>query len=91
MATDGAYFFILGDGRRADIVKTRNLQPPITDSEAYDTYMWVKAYQGYFVLRQEFLENQATGWRVVREVEAEDDDRDLFETYGDQLAEELGV
>lgn len=89
VATDGAYFCILGDSRRADIIKTRNFQPPIADPEDYASYMWIKAYQGHFVLRQQFVENQPTGWRVVQEVEAEESDDNLFESYGDHLAKQL--
>ncbi len=89
VATEGAYYFILNDGRRADIVKCRPLQPTIVDHQHYPTYLWVKAYQGYFLLCQHFLDYQAQPWRAVREIEVSDEDFDFFEQYGDRLQREL--
>lgn len=89
VASEGAYYFVMGDCRRGDIIKCRTLQPAIVDLLDYSAYMWIKAYQGYFVLRQRFVDNHAQEWRVVAEVKVEEPDFDFFEQYGDQLAQEL--
>lgn len=89
VASEGAYYFVMGDCRRADIIKCRTLQPAIADPLDYSSYMWIKAYQGYFLLRQRFVENRAEEWRVIREVEVKEPEFDFFEQYGDRLAVEL--
>lgn len=91
VATDRAYFFVMGDRRQVDIMKCRTFQPAITDPEDYLSYMWIKGYQGFFVLEQRFLEQHAGPWRVIREVEPEPDSDtfDFFDLYGDQLEAEL--
>lgn len=89
IATDGAYYFVLGDRRRADIVKCRSFQPTIRDHGDYAAYLWIKAYQGYFVLRQRFLDHHAGEWRVIREVEVQNADPDFFDSFGDLLVEEF--
>ena len=52
-----SYYFIATDGRRADIIRCETFQPGIEDEHDYFFYMWVKATQGYFVLKQRFLES----------------------------------
>ena len=89
VTSPGAYYFVLGDCRRADVMKCRSLQPAIRDHADYSAYLWVKAYQGYFVLRQRFVENVPHEWRVIREVEVTDPEVDFFENYGDKLLAEL--
>jgi hypothetical protein len=89
VATEGAYYFVMGDRRRADIVKCRALQPTIRDHSNYAAYLWVNAYQGYFLLRQRFIDNQVTEWRVIAEVNVSDPDYHFFEQHGDQLLEQL--
>ena len=89
VATEGAYYFLMGDQRRADIVKCRALQPTIRDHDNYSAYLWVNAYQGYFVLRQRFVEGRAEGWTVIAEVQVSDPDFDFFDQHGERLLEQL--
>ncbi len=89
VATEGAYFFATGDRRQVDIMKCRTLQPEISDHENYSSYLWVKGYQGYFLLKQLFVDHRPGEWRVIREVEPEPEDFEFFERYGDELEVEL--
>lgn len=89
VASEGAYYFVLGDCRRADIIKCRTLQPAIRDHLNYSSYLWVKAYQGYYLLRQRFVDSHAQEWRLIAEVEVDEPEFDFFDKHGDCLAEEL--
>jgi hypothetical protein len=89
VTSPGAYYFVLGDCRRADVVKCRSMQPTIHDHNNYSAYLWVQAFQGYFVLRQRFVDHVAQEWRVIRELEVSEPAFDFFETFGDQLLAEL--
>ena len=75
--------------RRIDILKTFNHQPPITDEKNYSTFMWVKAYQGYYVLRQEFVELSPLPWTIIREIIPEDPGFYFFEQFDDQIGDYL--
>lgn len=89
MTAQGSYYFLAADGRRGDIIKCRNIQPPIQDYENYETYLWLKTVQGYFLLRQHFVDGGAQEWRICREIVIEDPSFDSFEEIGDHLEEEL--
>lgn len=91
VATERAYFFVMSDRRQVDIMKCRTFQPPILDPNHYSSYMWIKGYQGYFLLRQLFHEQHAGEWRVIREIEPETDSFDFFDLYGDQLEAEMAA
>lgn len=47
--------------------------------------MMAHTVQGYFVLKQQFLENQPGPWRIIAEVETEDYGPGVF----DELSESL--
>lgn len=79
----------MADRRQVDIMKCRTFQPSIQDPNDYSSYMWIKGYQGYFVLQQRFQDQHAHPWQVVREVEPETDSFDFFDAYGDQLEAEF--
>ncbi len=79
------------DGRRADIIKCHPFQPEISDHLNYSAYLWVKAIQGYFLLRQRFIEEHPCEWRIVREVEVEDPERDFFDEMGRSLMAEFAT
>ncbi len=85
----GSYYFLAADGRRGDIIKCRNLQPPIQDHENYETYLWVKAVQGYYLLRQFFIDGQAQEWRICKEITIDDPNLESFDEVGDHLAGDL--
>lgn len=89
MATEGAYFFVMSGGNRADIIKCRPFQPAIQDQQAYSAYLWVKAYQGFFLLRQNFFDGRPTEWRVIREVQPDDSEPDFFDQAGEMLAAQV--
>ncbi len=89
IAAEGAYYFLVSDGRRGDIAKCRTLQPPIHDQENFRTYLWVQAVQGYFLLCQHFLEGKAGEWRLVSEIEIEEGTMYAFDEIGDLLLEQL--
>lgn len=73
-------------GRRLDILKSTSVQPPIADQQDYDSYLWVKALQGYFVLRQRYVESIAEPWHVISELEPETDFR-FYEEFLDVVEE----
>lgn len=72
-----------------DIAKCRSFQPPIDDHQRYASYLWVKAVQGYFVLRQWFIEGHPCEWRVIRELEVTEEELHFFDEHGDLLEAEL--
>jgi hypothetical protein len=82
-----AYYFIATDGRRADIIRCRTLQPNIDDPDDYFYYMWVQATQGYFVLKQRFVEGQPRNWQLIGEMTTEKDGPDVFDEWSDELKE----
>ena len=81
----GVYCFKTADRRRGDIAKVRTLQPSVKNHSDYFSYMWVQAVQGYFVLRQRFVDGKAQEWRLIREIEVEDPELYFFEHMGDAL------
>lgn len=89
MVDQGAYYFVASDGRRGDIVKCQTHQPEIQNGDDYFYYMWVKAIQGYFVLKQQFLEGQAQQWYLIGEVETEETSPAFFDELTDHLLAQI--
>lgn len=88
--TEGAYYFIIDDGRRADVIKARSLQPSIENPDHYRSYLWVIALQGGFLLSQEFRGGQSESWQVEREIPIpEEKTPEWFDETGDALLKEL--
>lgn len=88
ITTERDYYFMMSDGRRADIIKCRPFQPAIADHDHYHSYLWVNSTQGYFVLSQYFLGGQAEDWKVILEVTPPDSiDSNWFDDAGDALIE----
>jgi hypothetical protein len=81
------YYFVASDGRRGDIVRCRTLQPPVVDENDYFYYLWAETIQGYFVLRQQFLEGQAQDWLLRAEVEVEERGPWVFDEMSGWLQE----
>ena len=86
---EGAYYFVASDGRRADIVKCSTHQPEIREPDDYFYYMWVSAVQGYFLLRQRFLEGKAQPWHLVAEIETERRDPAFFDELEEVLIDKI--
>lgn len=83
----GAYYFVASDGRRGDIIRCETLQPGIHDPEDYDFYMWVEALQGYFILKQKFLEGQPQRWLLIGEMTSEEKGPAVFAAWSEVLKE----
>lgn len=81
---DLSYIAYTRTGRRLDITKSMSAQPAIVNPDDYFSYMWVKALQGYFLLRQRYVESVAEPWFVVRELKPETDFR-FYEEFLDEL------
>lgn len=79
-----SYIAFTREGRRLDILKSSSFQPEIEDPEDYFTYMWVKALQGYFLLRQRYVESRPQEWFVIRELEPESNYL-FYEEFLDEL------
>lgn len=79
----------MSDHRRGDIIKCRPFQPEIRNHDNYASYLWVQTYQGYFVMRQRFVEQHACEWRVVREVEVDDAEPAFFDDAEARFLEEF--
>jgi len=79
------YYFVASDGRRGDITRCHTFQPEIEDPEDYYYYLWTEAIQGYFVLRQHFLEGKPQQWFLRAEVETEERGPWVF----DEVTEEI--
>lgn len=83
---EGAYYFVAADGRRGDIIRVQTLQPTIGDPDDYDFYMWVEATQGYFILKQKFLESRPQTWQLIGEVVTERAGPTLFDELSEVLS-----
>lgn len=81
---DLSYIAYTNSGRRLDILKSMSAQPPIQNPEDYYSYMWVKALQGYFILRQHYVESVASPWYVIRELKPETEFH-FYEEFLDEL------
>lgn len=79
---DLSYIAYTRTGRRLDILKSHSVQPPIADPENFVTFMWLKALQGYFVLRQRYVEKVPEPWYVIQELRPETDFR-FYEEFLD--------
>ncbi|MEW6278344.1 MAG: hypothetical protein AB1758_06975 [Candidatus Eremiobacterota bacterium] len=86
VTTEAAYIAYTAQGRRLDILKSVSVQPPIREEASYATYMWVRALQGYFLLRQRIEESKPGPWFVIRELVPEQDYL-FFENFQDQVEE----
>jgi len=67
---ENGYYAYLRSGRRLDIQRVFNFQPPIENFDDYFSYMFVQSLQGFFLLRQRMLENRPLNWRVFLEFRA---------------------
>ena len=89
MVDSGAYYFVACDGRRGDIIRCGTHQPRIGDPDNYFYYMWAETVQGFFLLRQHFVEGQAGPWSLLGEFEVEDPAPTFFETLSEHVRELL--
>ncbi len=55
-------------GRRIDIQRAFNFQPPIDNFDDYYSFMFVESLQGFFLFRQRIVENKGETWRVFLEM-----------------------
>ena len=62
-------------------MRVQTLQPKIENPEDYDYYMWVEATQGYFILKQRFLENRPQNWQLVGEMTTDERGPDVFDEW----------
>ncbi|MBI3924549.1 MAG: hypothetical protein HY319_03340 [Armatimonadetes bacterium] len=76
-------------GTRLDVVRCNSIQPDIVDPEDYCTYMWIKALQGFFLLRQRICAREPQDWFLVQEVLPAINDPAFFFDYWDRLGETL--
>ena len=87
MVDQFAYYFVASDGRRGDIIRCETLQPGIDDPDDYDFYMWVHATQGYFILKQRFLEGRPQNWQLIGEMTTEETGPFVFDNWSELLKE----
>lgn len=85
-----SYIAYTRTGRRLDILKSHSVQPPIEDPENFTTFMWLKALQGYFVLRQHYVEKVSEPWYVIQELKPETDFR-FYEEFLDVVDAHVGA
>ena len=83
----GAYYFVASDGRRGDIIRCETLQPGIENPDDYDFYMWVQAIQGYFILKQRFLEGRPQNWCLIGEMITDEKGPAVFDDWSESLKE----
>jgi hypothetical protein len=63
-----AYYGVTRSGYLFNIIKTRTIQPHIEDENDYHTYMWVHCIDGYYLLRERFIEGHGVGWYLEVEI-----------------------
>lgn len=73
------------DGRRGDIIRCQTYQPEIGDPENYVFYLWAETLQGYFLLKQRFLEGRAQEWQLAGEFELEESGPGTFDLLSDEV------
>lgn len=76
-------------GRLLHILKVFNHQPPIVDEENYSNFLWIKAFQGYYIFRQDFLKRAPLPWVIIREIVPEDPGIYFFEQFDDLMPDYL--
>ncbi|MCA9780697.1 MAG: hypothetical protein KC800_28440 [Candidatus Eremiobacteraeota bacterium] len=87
MVDQGAYYFVASDGRRGDIIRCQTHQPGISDPDDYFFYMWVQTLQGYFILKQRFLEGRPQNWSLIGEMTTDEKGPAVFDDWSEILKE----
>lgn len=77
------------DGRRGDIIRCQTYQPEIKNDNDYAFYLWAQAVQGFFLLKQQFVEGRAQQWWLVGEIEGVVPSATQFEELSDHMREVL--
>lgn len=91
MVDQGAYYFVASDGRRGDIIRCETYQPGIPNEDDYYFYMWVHASQGYFVLKQRFIEGLAQRWQLIGELETDRTGPSVFEDLSELVKKRYSI
>lgn len=55
-------------GMELRILKAWTYQPPVQDETNFATFMWVETVEGFFLMRQHLVFNQALPWHILRRV-----------------------
>ncbi len=71
-AGENGYYAYLRLGRRIDIQRAFNFQPPIDNFDDYYSFMFVESLQGFFLFRQRVVENKSEPWHVFLEMTPRD-------------------
>lgn len=82
-----SYYGVTISGFLFNIVKTHNYCPEIKDHEDYFTYMWLECTDGFFLLRQHFLQGFALPWVLEGELIPKERDMNFFYTVRDFFSE----
>lgn len=85
----GSYYFVAVGGLRGDIRRCRTFQPDIKDPDDYFFFMWVESVQGYFLLKQQFLEGRAQEWYLIAEIITEESGPAFFEELSEAMEQRL--
>ena len=63
------YWALTHSGLRLDMIRARNLQPPIQDKKKYYACMIVQTDRSFYLLTQAVIEDKAQPWVVEAELE----------------------
>jgi hypothetical protein len=78
------YYAITTSGRRINIIRTKNFQPPIEEGTDFNTYLWVEALEGFFLFFQRFQKGKPGPWILQEEFVPQKREgffSDFFESY----------
>lgn len=82
--TSSSAYTIHADGLRMDVARCQNLQ-----RDELQSFMWVKAVQGYFVLEQSPLGRNPGHWQIILEIEPQENSSSFFPWFEDNFWELL--
>jgi hypothetical protein len=72
------------------ILRSKSLQPPISNEQDYLTYLWVEAAEGFFLLSQQIREGKPEGWLLIRRITPESRE-DFFHDYMRELCRSFEI
>jgi hypothetical protein len=68
MTERSAYYGITRSGFLFNIMRTKTIQPHIEDENDYHSYMWIQCIDGYYLLRERFINGYGIGWYLEAEI-----------------------
>jgi len=63
-----SYYGVTDTGFLFDIIKSKNIQPPIEKEEDFYCYLWLECVRGFYLLRQRFIKDAPQEWYLEVEI-----------------------